>query len=82
MAGGYYLLARAPQPSPPVETVAAAPVATPATAPETDPAVMAREGEDALQLIPADRQRIQAVLTSLGYDTRGADGTFGQRSRR
>lgn len=81
VAGGYYLLARAPQPSPPVETVAAAPVATPATVPETDPADMAREGEDALQLIPADRQRIQAVLTSLGYDTRGADGTFGQRSR-
>jgi serine/threonine protein kinase/peptidoglycan hydrolase-like protein with peptidoglycan-binding domain len=81
VAGGSYFLARPAQPSPPVETVAVAPAATPAATPETDPAIMAREGEDALQLIPADRQRIQAVLTSLGYDTRGADGSFGQRSR-
>ncbi len=49
--------------------------------PEADPAVAAREGEEALKLIAADRQRIQAVLTSLGYDTHGSDGTFGQRSR-
>lgn len=81
LAGGYYFLSRAPQPLPPVEAVAAAPAATPATAPEVDPAVTARDGEQALQLVPADRQRIQAVLTSLGYDTRGTDGTFGQRSR-
>lgn len=81
LAGGYYLLARAPQPLPPVEAVAAAPATTPATAPEVDPAVTARDGEQALQLVPADRQRIQAVLTALGYDTRGTDGTFGQRSR-
>lgn len=81
LAGGYYFLAHAPQPLPPVEAVAAAPAATPATAPEVDPAVTARDGEQALQLLPADRQRIQAVLTSLGYDTRGTDGTFGQRSR-
>lgn len=81
LAGGYYFLARAPQPLPPVEAVAAAPATTPATAPEVDPAVTARDGEQALQLVPADRQRIQAVLTALGYDTRGTDGTFGQRSR-
>ena len=54
---------------------------TSAPLPETDPTVAAREGEEALQLIAADRQRIQAVLTSLGYDTRGSDGTFGERSR-
>ena len=54
---------------------------TPAPGPEADPTVAAREGEEALRLIPADRQRIQAILTSLGYDTRGSDGTFGQRSR-
>jgi len=41
----------------------------------------AREGEEALKLITADRQRIQVILTALGYDTRGSDGTFGQRSR-
>jgi hypothetical protein len=29
----------------------------------------------------ADRQRIQVTLTSLGFDTRGSDGTFGPRSR-
>ena len=27
------------------------------------------------------RQRIQVALTSLGFDTRGADGAFGPRSR-
>jgi len=81
LAGGYYFLGHSPQPLPPVEAVVAAPASTPATAPETDSAVTARDGEQALQLVNADRQRIQAVLTSLGYDTRGTDGTFGQRSR-
>ncbi|WP_296346054.1 adenylate/guanylate cyclase domain-containing protein [Reyranella sp.] len=37
--------------------------------------------ESALRLAPADRQRLQVALTSLGFDTRGADGTFGPRSR-
>ncbi len=81
LAGGYYFLVGTPQPSPPVEAGAAAPATTPATAPETDSAAMARDGEQALQLISSDRQRIQVVLTALGYDTRGTDGTFGQRSR-
>ena len=29
----------------------------------------------------ADRRRLQAALTSLGFDTRGHDGVFGPRSR-
>lgn len=37
--------------------------------------------ETALRLAPPDRQRLQVALTSLGFDTRGADGTFGPRSR-
>ena len=37
--------------------------------------------EAALKLAPADRQRLQAALTSLGFDTRGTDGAFGPRSR-
>lgn len=37
--------------------------------------------ETALRLAPLDRQRLQIALTSLGFDTRGADGTFGPRSR-
>jgi hypothetical protein len=79
--GAYYALVPPPQPQvgPPTETVAVAPA--PTASPEADPAVAAREGEEALQLLPLDRQRIQAVLTSQGYDTRGSDGTFGQRSR-
>ena len=34
-----------------------------------------------LRLGPADRQRLQVALTSLGFDTRGDDGVFGPRSR-
>lgn len=79
LASGYYFLTPPPQQALVRSTEAAAP--TPAPLPETDPIVAAHEGEEALQLIPADRQRIQAILTSLGYDTRGSDGTFGQRSR-
>ena len=37
--------------------------------------------EVALRLSPADRQRIQVALTSVGFDTRGIDGAFGPRSR-
>lgn len=69
LAAGYYFLAPTLQPA---ESVAAEP-------PEPRPA--ARAGEEALQLIAADRQRIQLVLTGLGFDTRGSDGTFGERSR-
>lgn len=58
---------------------------TPGTGPvpesAADPVEAAREGEEALKLVPADRQRIQVILSSLGYDTRGSDGTFGERSR-
>ncbi len=41
----------------------------------------AEAAETALRLAPADRQRIQVALTSLGFDTHGADGVFGPHSR-
>lgn len=41
----------------------------------------AEAGEAALRLAPLDRQRLQVALTSLGFDTHGADGVFGPRSR-
>lgn len=42
----------------------------------------AAEGvETALRLSLADRQRLQVALTALGFDTRGADGAFGPRTR-
>jgi serine/threonine protein kinase len=41
----------------------------------------AEADEAALRLAPLDRQRIQVALTSLGFDTHGIDGVFGQRSR-
>jgi serine/threonine protein kinase len=41
----------------------------------------AEAAETALRLAPTDRQRIQVALTSLGFDTHGADGVFGPRSR-
>jgi hypothetical protein len=41
----------------------------------------AEAAERALKLEPADRQRLQVALTSLGFDTRGNDGLFGPRSR-
>lgn len=37
--------------------------------------------EAALGLTVGDRRRVQVALTSLGFDTRGADGVFGPRSR-
>ncbi|MBY0320786.1 MAG: protein kinase [Reyranella sp.] len=37
--------------------------------------------ETALKLTQLDRQRLQVALTSLGFDTQGADGVFGPRSR-
>jgi peptidoglycan hydrolase-like protein with peptidoglycan-binding domain len=42
---------------------------------------VAEVAETALRLAPLDRQRVQAALTSLGFDTRGSDGAFGPRSR-
>ncbi len=41
----------------------------------------AEAAETALQLASADRQRLQAALTVLGFDTGGSDGVFGPRSR-
>jgi serine/threonine protein kinase len=41
----------------------------------------AEAGETALRLSQPDRQRLQVALTSLGFDTQGADGVFGPRSR-
>ena len=41
----------------------------------------AEADEMPLKLTQADRQRIQVALTALGFDTRGADGVFGPRSR-
>ena len=37
--------------------------------------------ERRLRLEPADRQRLQVALISLGFGTRGDDGVFGPRSR-
>src|SRR5262249_4072262 len=51
---------------------------------EADPAaqkVAAEAAETALKLSLADRSRIQQALTLLGFDTHGADGVFGPRSR-
>lgn len=74
-AGGYQVLTR------PGPAVPAAPQTAAAAEEAADPSIAAREGEEALQLVNADRQRIQGALTSLGFDTRGTDGTFGHRSR-
>jgi serine/threonine protein kinase len=77
LATAYYFMAPPLQPS--AESVATAPAASASTS--TDPQQAARTAEEALQLIAADRQRIQVVLTAMGFDTRGSDGNFGQRSR-
>lgn len=37
--------------------------------------------ENGLKLSLQDRQKIQIALTAAGFDTRGTDGVFGQRSR-
>jgi len=42
---------------------------------------VAEAAEKALRLEPADRERLQVALTSLGFDTRGRDGVLGPRSR-
>ncbi len=41
----------------------------------------AEAAEGQLLLQPSDRQRVQAALTALGYDTRGNDGAFNPRTR-
>jgi len=80
LAGGAYFLVQAPrQGERTAERVASAD--PPAAASAVDPIEAAREGEEALKLVAADRQRIQVILTALGYDTRGSDGAFGERSR-
>ncbi len=52
---------------------------------EADKAAKVKEDAEtvqkALRLEPADRQRLQVALTSLGFDTRGSDGVWGPRSR-
>ena len=48
---------------------------------ETEAKKRAEGAEAALNLPTAERQRLQVGLTSLGFDTRGTDGTFGPRSR-
>jgi len=80
LAGGAYLLPLASRQALPT-TDGSPSAAAPAPESPADPTMVAREGEEALKLVAADRQRIQATLTALGYDTRGSDGTFGQRSR-
>jgi peptidoglycan hydrolase-like protein with peptidoglycan-binding domain len=41
----------------------------------------AEAAEVVLRLEQPDRRRLQVALTSLGFDTRGNDGTFGPRTR-
>ena len=48
---------------------------------EEDEAKADEAAEAASRLTLADRQKIQVVLTSLGFDTGGTDGVFGSRSR-
>ena len=52
---------------------------TAATMPKLDEE--AETVERRLRLEPADRQRLQVALISLGFGTRGDDGVFGPRSR-
>jgi peptidoglycan hydrolase-like protein with peptidoglycan-binding domain len=48
---------------------------------EGDERKAAEATEAALRLGQPERQKIQVALTSLGFDTRGADGTLGARTR-
>jgi hypothetical protein len=84
LAGAYYAFAPRPvfvaAPSEPA-SAAAEPVREPARASPQPPSPLGEAEEMALKLTTADRQRIQAALTSLGFDTRGTDGAFGPRSR-
>lgn len=73
-ATAYYFLAPPLQPQGSAEPAAA-------RREEATDVRLAEQAEQALKLGVADRQRIQAALGSLGFDTRGADGTFGPRTR-
>ena len=42
----------------------------------------AAAAEAALKMSNRDKRRVQVALTSLGHDTYGADGSFGQRTRK
>jgi peptidoglycan hydrolase-like protein with peptidoglycan-binding domain len=48
---------------------------------EAERRLAAEAAEGQLLLQPSDRQRVQAALTALGYDTRGTDGAFNPRTR-
>ncbi len=48
---------------------------------EADAKRQAEAAETALHLSEQDRKRVQVALSSLGYGTQGADGTFGPRTR-
>jgi peptidoglycan hydrolase-like protein with peptidoglycan-binding domain len=48
---------------------------------EAERRLVAEAAEGQLLLQPSDRQRVQAALTALGYDTRGTDGVFNPRTR-
>ncbi len=41
----------------------------------------AEGNESSLRLLPTERQRVQAALTALGFDTGGIDGVFNPRTR-
>ncbi|WP_422000514.1 serine/threonine-protein kinase [Reyranella sp.] len=81
--------AAAPAPSPAGASVEPSPVIASASGggtlapdkPAPDGTASAESTEEALRLGVGERQRIQRGLTSLGFDTRGADGAFGPRSR-
>lgn len=57
-----------------------------ATAEQAKAAAEARQeaaaAEAALKMSNRDKRRVQVALTSLGHDTFGADGSFGQRTRK
>jgi hypothetical protein len=48
---------------------------------DADAKRQAEAAEAALRLGDQDRKRVQVALTALGFDTRGADGAFGPRTR-
>lgn len=74
LAGGAYLLTQPSRQEP--QTTESAPGACAADSERAvDPAEDAREGEEPLKFIAADRQRTQVVFAALVYDTHGSDGT-------
>lgn len=79
VGGAYFMI----QPHRQEPRTAETPSSAAAPAPEgpADPIEASSQGEEALKLTTADRKRMQMILTALGHDTRGSDGTFGERSR-